>query len=639
VEFLYPENRKVLTFMRTFGDERILVVVNLSRHAQYVELDLSQFREMVPVELFGGTEFPKIGELPYFLTLSPHGFYWFSLEPSRDEVSAAGSWHVPTIEVSESWQGVFAGPAMEQLEAALPAYLPTRRWFGGKGRRISGAHVVETIPVPGEDDRELAVLTMVQVDYAEGDPERYSLLLSPRHIERGAEIHELSALARLTSPREEWVLFDGVYDRDVAVAMLDTIVRRRRLSGDEGRLSGIPGGSLRRIVREGEADGALEPQVVQAEQSNTSIVYGDRLILKLFRRVDEGLNPDLEMGAFLTDRAGFEHIPPATGAIEYRGASGRPSTVGILQGYVPNEGDAWKFTQDALHDFVEQAVARADDTPQLPDRSGAIDLMALRPPELAFETIGPYLESARLLGRRTAELHVALASDAEDPDFAPEPFTPFKRRSAYQSMRTLVRQVFRGLRGSLRHTPGVSEIVDREDEVLVRMERLLHGRIDATLIRTHGDYHLGQVLWTGKDFVIIDFEGEPSRPVSQRRLKRTAIRDVAGMLRSFHYAAQSMLYGPSGGLRAEEPERLEPWLRFWDAWVQAAFLGSYLETAGEASFVPSNREELEILLDASLLEKAVYELDYEVNNRPDWVGIPIQGITRLLGPPPAGAAD
>jgi len=258
-------------------------------------------------------------------------------------------------------------------------------------------------------------------------------------------------------------------------------------------------------------------------------------------------------------------------------------------------------------------------------------------PEMAFETIGSYLESARLLGLRTAELHIALASDLDDPEFAPEAFTPFSRRSAYQSMRTLARQAFRQLR-TIADWPVAAELLEREDEVLDRFHRLLSAPLSSTLIRTHGDYHLGQVLWTGKDFVIIDFEGEPARPLSQRRLKRSAIRDVAGMLRSFHYAAQ-ITGRRHRSMRPEDADRLEPWMRTWDLWVQSVFLFAYLNAAVGESFVPSSHEELVVLLDSFVLEKAMYELQYELNNRPDWVDMPIQGITDLLeaggreGPP------
>ena len=296
----------------------------------------------------------------------------------------------------------------------------------------------------------------------------------------------------------------------------------------------------------------------------------------------------------------------------------------------------WTFTQDALDDFVEAALAHPHGPPPLPDRVRPADLHGMPIPEVARETIGPYLESARLLGGRTAELHVALASDLEDPAFAPEPFTPFKQRSTYQSMRTLARQALRLLRTTPADVPGAAALAAREEEVLERFQRMLHARLSSTLIRNHGDYHLGQVLWTGKDFVIIDFEGEPARPLSYRRLKRSAMHDVAGMLRSFDYAAQ-VARRAHPAVRPEDPDRLEPWTRFWSTWVQAVFLDAYVDAAAGQRFLPGSRDELRILLDAFLLEKALYELQYEVNNRPDWVAIPTQGIAALLDADPGGS--
>jgi maltose alpha-D-glucosyltransferase/alpha-amylase len=634
LEFLFPENRKVLTYLRTYGDERILVVVNLSRHSQYVELDLSQFRESVPVEMFGGNDFPKIGELPYLLTLSPHGFYWFQLVRQREEISVQAPWDVPTLALNRRpWTHVFTGKHRRALEAVLPGYLPTRRWFGSKARRVKSAQVAEAVPVDRNGDTPL-VLTVLNVEFSEGDPERYLLPIAGMHIEPGAEIRELSAIARLTTPDGEWVLFDGVFDRDAALALLEAVARRRRFQGREGRFAAAPSRMLRRIVEDSEE--SLEPQTIQAEQTNTSIVFGDKLILKLIRRVEQGENPDLEIGRFLTERAGFAHVPPLAGTLEYQ-PDGEVVTAGILQGFVPNEGDAWTYTQDALEDFLEAALAHPSGPPPIPEHVGPADLLTVEIPEMALETIGSYLESARLLGLRTAELHIALASDLDDPEFAPEAFTPFSRRSAYQSMRTLARQAFRQLR-TIADWPVAAELLEREDEVLDRFHRLLSAPLSSTLIRTHGDYHLGQVLWTGKDFVIIDFEGEPARPLSQRRLKRSAIRDVAGMLRSFHYAAQ-ITGRRHRSMRPEDADRLEPWMRTWDLWVQSVFLFAYLNAAVGESFVPSSHEELVVLLDSFVLEKAMYELQYELNNRPDWVDMPIQGITDLLeaggreGPP------
>ena len=256
------------------------------------------------------------------------------------------------------------------------------------------------------------------------------------------------------------------------------------------------------------------------------------------------------------------------------------------------------------------------------------------------ETISSYLPTAQLLGQRTAELHIALASDAVDPHFAPEPFSILYQRSIYQTMRSLTAQSFPLLRQRLKGLPQTvrgeaQRVLDREQDVLKRFQAILGRKITAMRIRCHGDYHLGQVLYTGKDFVIIDFEGEPARPLSERRIKRSPLRDVAGMLRSFHYAAYTTLFNQEAeGVYASHPEALaflEPWARFWYLWVSAVFLKTYCENASRASFLPRTREELQVLLDAYLLEKAVYELDYELNNRPDWVRIPLQGILQLLG--------
>jgi maltose alpha-D-glucosyltransferase / alpha-amylase len=638
LEFLYPENRKVLTFFRSYEDERILVVANLSRNAQYVELDLSAFNGQVPVELFGHMEFPAIGELPYFLTLSPYAFYWFSLQPQRApiEVGRTGDRGLPVLHGVRAWDDLLHESTRVQLEEILPAYLQSRRWFGGKARRIKSVEIVEAIRIPFPDadrDGTMAYTTLVRVEYVEGDPETYVLPLACAPVEEGEDVNlqggfAHSILARLRGPTGERVVFDALWDQGFGETLLDAISRRRRLQGSHGQLIA----STSRRFRDVAGDGGLTltPSVMQAEQSNSSIVYDERMILKLFRRPQPGTNPDLEIGRFLTERAAFSHIPPVAGALEYRRRDGQPTTIGILQGFVANEGDAWQFTLDALDNYLQDAMAHPEDI-EPPDPGGApLDLANQEPPEIARELIGTYLESARLIGQRTAELHIALASDPEDPEFAPEPFSTLYQRAMYQSMRSLTGRTFRLLRSRAGDMPQLVQILDLEDEILARMRRVMERKIEAKRIRCHGDYHLGQVLYTGKDFVIIDFEGEPARPLSERRIKRSPLSDVAAMMRSFHYAAYTGLFQQDGMPRPENPSFLEPWALLWYDWVTASFLRSYVESAGQAGFLPKDRSELEVVLDALLLEKAVYELGYEANNRPDWVKIPIKGVLQLL---------
>ncbi len=650
IEFLFPENRKVLVYLRRYQDERNLVVANLSRHAQYVELPLSEFKGMIPVELFGHTEFPPIGELPYFLTLGPHAFYWFALEPKPAPVSREP--RIPELEVTGPWAELLTGGGTEVLETILPGYLRPRRWFGAKARRVRSLHVEDAIPVPaawsvhgsrdgqGKHSRKdeatpAGYLTLIHVEYSEGDPDTYVLPLALASTKRSRELlegHKYAVVANVRADEGQRALIDALWDRDFCVSLLHAIVRRRRAQGRQGQVVAVPSAGLRRLSGAGRNH---EPTVLSAEQSNTSVAYGDRFILKFVRRPEEGLNPDLEIGSFLTER-GFAHVPAVGGHLEYRRGRGEPTTLAILTGFVHNEGDAWMYTQDALRAFLEGVAARAPELPDgelelpslLPDVS-LTELSRMEPPVVAFDTIGAYLESARQLGRRTAELHLALASDPDHPDFAPEPFSPLYLRSLYQSMRTQATRTFRTLRSVSADLPSVKSVLDLESEILERFRRLLNSRISASRIRCHGDYHLGQVLWTGKDFVIIDFEGEPALPLGERRIKRSALTDVAGMLRSFHYAAFIALGREPVGV-GERPTALEPWVQFWYRWVSATFLRSYLDAAGSAPFLPQDGAQLELLLDTLMLAKAVYELRYEANNRPEWIHIPIRGTLDLL---------
>jgi maltose alpha-D-glucosyltransferase/alpha-amylase len=315
-------------------------------------------------------------------------------------------------------------------------------------------------------------------------------------------------------------------------------------------------------------------------------------------------------------------------------------SLGFLQTFVANQGDAWAFTLDQLGSFYERAMASdAEPDPVTSTTEALLREAASELPVAVGELIGPYLQSAELLGQRTAELHLALAAGAAKPDFAPEPLSALYLRSLYQSMRGQTTQAFQLLRRRLDGLPAearerASAVLARQGDVERRFDAIRSGKIDAVRIRTHGDYHLGQVLYTGSDFVIIDFEGEPARPLGERRLKRSPLRDVAGMLRSYHYAAWSGLFDQVQrevlGTEEETTATLEPWARAWTPWTSAAFLGAYLEAAQGASFLPAGPEELRTLLDAHLLEKAIYELGYELNNRPGWVRIPLQGISQLL---------
>jgi maltose alpha-D-glucosyltransferase / alpha-amylase len=636
LEVLRPDNRKVFAFIRRYEDERILVVVNLSRNVQCVELDLSEFCGATPVELFGNTEFPSVGDLPYFVTLGPHGFYWLSLEREPDE----GAPQRPSFEVAGEWDDLFSGLALRTFEASLPAYIATRRWFVQKARTITKATVVDCVPLPptpGRRTAPVAQLLIVQVELDHGSPERYVLPLSFATGSQAEELkkwHADSVVADLRADDVDGVLFDAVFEPAFTNVMVELLARRRSLGGTGGKLLGLPSPTLRQF------DGFLAeghtPVPLTAEQSNSSVMLGDGAIMKFIRRFEEGVNPGVEVGRFLSERANFAHAPRCGGSVEYRADTGRaaPATVAVLEEFISNEDDGWSYVVDALTHGLEEALAHRQDAELrlAPPRSlFGLDRNELEPGHLL---VGAHLEWASLLGRRTAELHRALTSDRRDPDFAPEPLTAQDRQALYHGARSMTRKVFHDVRSLPVGSRAVGLVLQRENEIIDRMRKLTMLPISAERIRCHGDYHLGQVLWTGKDFVIIDFEGEPSRSLGRRRLKRPAVVDLAGMVRSLHYAGRTAALRLTRDLGTSmvsvDRTSIDTWLTFWHRWVSGTFLDSYLQVSEHTTYLPDDLAELIELFDFFLLEKAVYELGYEANSRPDWVDIPARGILDIL---------
>ncbi|HJT35204.1 MAG TPA: maltose alpha-D-glucosyltransferase [Pirellulales bacterium] len=641
LEFLFPDNAKVLAFVRSDGKEDVLVVANLSRFAQCTAIDLSRFDGQLPVEMFGRTPFAPISKSPYYLTLSPHAFYWFAIEKQTagDGAVIAPAAELPLVRVEREWTDVFRGRAKTRLEALLRESIRSRRWFGGKSRPIQNLLIVDSIDIDPPEGHQPTILAVLRVDYATGEPETYILPIGYVSADAAAELQSKSPQAplcrlQLSDQAEPGVLYDALWHNDFPASLLDAIQRRRRFRGRTGELIARSTKILRRMA------GLLSPPppttVLKGEQSNSSLAYGDQLIFKLFRRVEAGINPDLEVGRFLTQETSFMHVPPVAGSLEYRVGQEEPLILGILSGFVTNQGTAWQYTLETLARYFEHATVEPVTEEPGGETIGQtlVDLAQHDLPQAATERLGAYRQSAELLGQRTAELHLALAGKTTLPDFVSEPFTQLYQRSLYQSTRKLTSQTLASLR---RRVSSLSETVQAEAKALLDREadlnRCLHSimsrRIHARRQRIHGDYHLGQVLYTGNDFVIIDFEGEPTRSLGERRMKRSPIRDVAGMIRSFHYAAYSAYFRHM----EEVPENRQPLraaARYWYVWASVAFLKRYLEVAGSAGFMPPTPDELKVLLNVMLLEKSVYELSYELNHRPDWVEAPLLGIHELL---------
>ncbi|HSJ15006.1 MAG TPA: maltose alpha-D-glucosyltransferase [Longimicrobiales bacterium] len=636
IEFLYPDNRKVLAFLRCYDGERIMVVANLSRFAQYASLDLQHYRDHVPVELFGMSDFPRITAQPYQLTLGPHSFLWFQLRAAgRPGVSSAEQRAArPRLDAPAGWDRLLE--RRSPLTARLPEFLGAQRWFQGKARPLRNMAIADTaeVHVPGETHR----IAFVRVEYVEGEPELYVLPLTAASGEAATRLQANwpdMILADLEQGPEEApaVLYDGLASARLQRALLELVRGRRRVKAGQGDLVGTAYAGLPRGAEAEE----IGSRLLGREQSNTSVLFGRELVMKVYRRVEDGTSLDLELGRFLST-AGFRHTPAVLGALEYR-VGERARTIAIVQEFVPNEGDAWGLTLDAVAEFQERAAALSQEAPAVDTGTAALLALATRPAtdEVLALIGGVYLEEARLLGQRTGEMHIALASDRADPAFAPEPFTLFYQRSLYQSMRNLAGRTLQLLSSAAsRLSPPLqkqaAELAAHESLIMTRFRRIVHHRVGGMRIRVHGDYHLGQVLFTGNDFVITDFEGEPLRPLSERRLKRSPLRDVAGMLRSFDYVAHSaLLERASRELHsAQEQRQRAAWSSYWYVHAAAAFLRGYFSATANAAFLPPDVHELTELLDGYLLEKGLYELSYELNNRPDWAAIPLRGVLELL---------
>ncbi len=621
LEFLYPDNPKVLAFLRRYEDEIVLVIVNLSRFAQSAELDLSRFAGFVPMEVFSRNLFRPIRKSRYVITLGPHAYYWFALHAPTDGRRTPRKKTVPVINAPMELETLLTNGQRAAIEhEILPRYLQTCRWFGSKARTFRSLKIVEQPSI--SDDADSAQLWLVEVSYLDAPTETYVLPVSIASGETARALSQAAphAIIARFAGNDENVLFDATWDVKCRSRLFDTIARREIVKARAGELVGI-------TAKDFEADQFTSPQnsqVLGAEQSNSSMLFDNKFFLKLYRKIEDGVNPDVEITRFLTEHTKFPNVPAFVGAIEYRRPKAEPTVVCLLQSAVTNEGDVWSLTLDAVGRYYERVLGRKADLQN-----------EIAPPGALLDELfgGVYPEKMKLLGQRTGELHLALASYPGDPAFRPEPFNAMAQRSVYQNMRASLRRAFTLLEKKLCDLPATfrdeaKEVLSAEHEILAREKRLLDRRTNAAKIRIHGDYHLGQLLYTGKDFVILDFEGEPARPLSERKLKRSALRDVAGMMRSFQYAACSALWQPA--MRKEDVPFLERWADLWYRHMGSVFLQSYLKTTGSAIFIPHNSEDLQIMIEAYLLDKAVYEIGYELNNRPSWVVIPVRGIKHIL---------
>src|SRR5687767_157167 len=617
LEFLRPGNRKVLAYLRILGDEAILCVANLSRTAQPVELDLKRFKGRVPVEMLGRTSFPPIGELPYLLTLPAHGFYWFRLASD----APVPDWHkemivseeAPVLVLFDNWTSFFSDQVVpwrigmaEKLRAqleneVLPRFIAGQRWYAAKGEAIRQAPLRDHLiwDVGGIS----WLLAWVEI----GDS-LYFLPLALGWEEDEDHVRALAAVtvARVRQQANVGVLADAIADEGFCRHVVKAIGAGRNLATANGSLrfsrtrafDELAGGDL----------AALQLGPLHTQSTNTSVQLGDRLFLKCYRRLRSGANPEFEIGRFLTEVAHFPHCVPLAGAIEYLPKQGEPATIALLQGYVANQGDGWSYTLAYLERALETPLAKGVDPKSVH---------------------GAYLALVQTLATRTAELHRAFAMRSGEPAFEPEPLA-VQDADAWKAK---VRQEADHTLSLLQKNESAQPLLARRAALFALIDACAAPSGAALKTRHHGDYHLGQVLIANNDFVIIDFEGEPSRPLAETRRKHAALRDVAGMLRSFSYAKWTARdrYGSglTGGQAGVGPDR-DAALNAWEKDVRRAFVTAYAE-ATKGSGLYAAFEDVAGLLKLFELEKVLYELRYEINNRPTWIHVPLSGLLGMLG--------
>jgi maltose alpha-D-glucosyltransferase / alpha-amylase len=617
--FLRPANRSVLVYLREYQGDVVLCVANLSRSAQAAEIDLSAWQDRVPFELLGRSNFPQISASPYVITLGPYGFYWFQLCEAAGSAVQGPSMpaEFETLVVAGGWVSLFQGRTRTMLERdVLPDFLRSRRWFAERSGGAISCRVLDAFaldaPARGPGIVELEVK-------GRRESAHYLLPLGIKWTRFDPAHPEATALAAVRRGPRQGTLIDAAADADFIALVFDKLRRSETIEADARRLEFRATGRF-----PADAQFAIESvRAVDTEQSNTSALVGHDCVVKLFRRLEDGVNPEIELGRFLTETVAFPNAPALLGAVELIEKEKR-SAVAVVHAFVENQGDAWTVTGAYLDRFIEEQRLLTAEAAQHSDEPPA------------------YARWMEQIGRRVAELQLALASREDLPDFAPEPVTAADVRTWRDDLLQRAEVAFEELarrRSDLNENERllVDDLLARRRSLPQRLRELVPTGVKAMKIRHHGDLHLGQILIVKDDVFIIDFEGEPRRNIADRRRKTQAARDVAGLIRSVDYSATAALERALK-LAPDEHGRLAPALDRWREQAVAAFLAAYRVTLADNRLWPESPQEADRLLDFFLLEKAFYEINYELAHRPDWLRVPLAGTWRILSRAEAAAA-
>lgn len=533
---------------------------------------------------------------------------------------------IPNLTWKGPWPDCFNDSNWLQLltEEVLPDYLTTCRWYGGKARVIDDLMLQEIIPMPTTDHS--ALFLVLSILFHDGKSDQYFLPVT--WISAPPE-NEKAVIAHMTTHAGEGYLIDAIYAPAFRMALYQGIMSDQTIDEGEGELRLSKSKALAHAP-----DAATNTRVLNADQSNSALIIDDAFFLKLYRKVDYELNPDLEITRFLTEETPFRHIPTYAGGIELHTDNHPVMVLGMMQEMVNNQGDAWPFILNLLEESFDGMVSKgvvSQPAPTLPDRlyHRYVDL-----PDLLRDSLPQHVaDNLYLLGQRSAEMHQALAMGKNDA-FKPIPFDDAYRMSFFDALEQLVSKRLRLLKSTYEDLPAalqeqVSYFMEHRNTILSCFRQFKSLKTHALRTRIHGDFHLGQVLYTGDNFIILDFEGEPESTLTARKIKHSPLKDIAGMVRSFHYALYATIVF-NARFQSIKDEVSDGWRQAIYLAIKGIYLHGYFETLGDHPILPETETEIRALLDLHTLEKAVYELGYELNGRPDWAIIPLKGIQYIV---------
>ncbi len=622
IKFINTNNPKILAFVREFEEETILVAVNLSRYSQYVELDLHNYAGCTPMEVFSRNDFPMITDEPWSFSMQFKNYFWFELQKTTQKTEEKPA-ECKTIKInSEEWK-LPSKEIQKSIKDLLYSFIRKSRWFKGNARKLRDINIIDVFPL---NSRKISsYLFMIQMDLIDENKDIFLMPVSLAQNNRMLEIrskHPDAVIANVTYDNDKAILYDGVHDHLLLDKLFSIIQKRSKLKGIHGEIEGSSGSRLRKLKPE---EMPLKPNVVAFRRSNASITFADKYFLRMYRSLQEGLNPDVEIIKNLTRHSDFKNIPPYVGRLDYKHPDFEDTSLALLVDLIPNVEDAWEMFQTSIDSFFDRVLSEKEE----------IEKLDLLKNDNLEEVIGPFfVEMTALMGKRTAELHLALNSVKEVKGFEPEPFSLLYQKSLYQSMRTFVKRTFSHVKPMMAELDpdlknSLEDIMADQDLYFSYIQNTLEkGKISTWKTRIHGNYKLDKLLFTGKDFILTDFEGEVEYPLSVRKLKHCPLKDVASMINSFYYSLhQAYIYRKE--FSPADESYLNTLMEEWFEKLSSTFLDAYLDEAKNYGFIPENIEHTHALLNLFIFEKAIQEIRKFITIQPESLVVPIRALKKI----------